>query len=85
MMAWGEKCCYPKEDVYIYIRDNLIMIMIRWVKVSIKPRQKKSRQVCTWKNWDSQQRGLIGVARSEEGGIEGEEVAHSIPESASAL
>lgn len=69
----------------IYIRDNLIMIMIRWVTVSIKPREKKRRQVCTWKNWGSQQRGLIGVARREEGGMEGAEVAHSIPESASAL
>lgn len=61
-------------------------MMIRWVKVSIKPRQKHSRQVCTWKKCDSQNRGLrIGVARSEEGGMQGEEVAHSIPESASAL
>lgn len=60
--------------------------MIRWVKVSIKPRETKSRQVCTWKNCDSQHRGLmIGFARREEGGMEGEEVAHSIPESASAL
>ena len=64
----------------------MIMIMIRWVKVSIKPRGKQSRQVCTWKNCNSQNSGLmIGFARSEESGMEGEEVAHSMPESASAL
>lgn len=83
----GREMLLSKRGRIYNIRDNLmIMIMIRWVKVSIKPRQKKSRQVCTWKNWDSQNRGLmIGFARSEEGGTEGEEVAHSIPESASAL
>lgn len=83
---WGREMLLSKRGRIYNIRDNLMIIMIRWVTVSIKPRQKKSRQVCTWKKWDSQSRCLMrGFARSEEDGTEGEEVAHSIPESASAL